>query len=191
MGRSSKPDAAKASSKSAGLMVENWPVAKLIPYAQNPRRNDHVVGQMAEAIQEFGFKIPILARADGTIVDGHLRLKAAAALKLDRVPVIRCDEWTDAQVKAFRLLANRSATWADWDEELLAVELEDLQKLDFDLKLTGFGEDEITKYLNGIDTDAPDGFTSYDETIETEHTCPKCGYRWSGKFSASRTEIKQ
>jgi ParB-like chromosome segregation protein Spo0J len=64
------------------------------------------------SINEFGFKIPILARSNGEVVDGHLRLKAAQKLGLDQVPVILCDEWTEAQVKAFRLLVNRSATWA-------------------------------------------------------------------------------
>jgi len=59
----------------------------------------------------------------------------------------RCDEWTPAQVKAFRLLVNRSATWADWNDELLAVELADLQAMDFDLALTGFDPTEIDDLL--------------------------------------------
>jgi ParB-like chromosome segregation protein Spo0J len=77
-------------------------------------------------MREFGFKIPVLARSDGEVVDGHLRLKAARKLgswpggDTSAIPVILCDEWTPAQVKAFRLLVNRSVTWAAWDEELLA-----------------------------------------------------------------------
>ena len=98
---------------------------------------------MCGSIREFGFKIPVLARSDGEVVDGHLRLKAARKLGITEIPVILCDEWTPAQVKAFRLLVNRSATWADWDEELLAVELADLQKFDFDLSLTGFDTKEL------------------------------------------------
>ena len=78
---------------------------------------------MCSSIREFGFKIPVLARSDGEVVDGHLRLKAARKLGITEVPVILCDEWTPAQVKAFRLMVNRSVTWADWDEELLALEL--------------------------------------------------------------------
>jgi ParB-like chromosome segregation protein Spo0J len=93
------------------------------------------------SIREFGFKIPVLARSNGEVVDGHLRLKAARKLGITEVPVILCDEWTEAQVKAFRLMVNRSVAWADWDEELLALELIDLKDLDFDLGLTGF-EDE-------------------------------------------------
>jgi ParB-like chromosome segregation protein Spo0J len=89
---------------------------------------------MCSSIREFGFKIPVLARSSGEVVDGHLRLKAARKLGIVEVPVILCDEWTEAQVKAFRLLVNRSATWADFDEELLALELQDLQAADFDLE---------------------------------------------------------
>jgi DNA modification methylase len=102
---------------------------------------------MCASIREFGFKIPCLVRSDGEVVDGDLRLKAACKLGLTEVPVILCDEWTPTQVKAFRLLVNRSATWADWDEELLAVELQELSQADFDLSLTGFDPQEIDDLL--------------------------------------------
>ena len=90
------------------------------------------------------------------MIDGHLRLKAARKLGLTDIPVILCDEWTPAQVKAFRLMVNQSATWADWDEELLKIELLDLQTLDFDLSLTGFDSKELDDLLlNGtLDEDA-------------------------------------
>lgn len=123
--------------------IETWPVEKLIPYARNPRKNDGAVEQMVASIREFGFKIPVLARSTGEVVDGHLRLKAALKLEIKEVPVILCDEWTEAQVKAFRLLVNRSVAWADWDNELLAGEFDDLKTLDFDLALTGFDANEI------------------------------------------------
>jgi ParB-like chromosome segregation protein Spo0J len=108
---------------------------------------------MTTSIQEFGFKIPILARSNGEIVDGHLRLKAAQKLGMIDLPVILCDEWSEAQVKAFRLMVNRSATWAEWDEELVALEMKDLQALDFDLDLTGFEPVEIEDFL--LNDDAP------------------------------------
>jgi DNA modification methylase len=101
---------------------------------------------MCASIREFGFKIPCLVRSDGEVVDGELRLKAARKLGLTEVPVILCDEWTPTQVKAFRLLVNRSATWADWDEELLALELQELNE-DYDLGLTGFNQKEIDDLL--------------------------------------------
>ena len=127
--------------------IEYWPIDKLVFYARNPRKNDSAVDRMCGSIREFGFKIPVLARSDGEVVDGHLRLKAARKLSIAEVPVILCDEWTPAQVKAFRLMVNRSVTWADWDEELLALELQDIQGSDFDLALTGFSPGEIDSLL--------------------------------------------
>lgn len=80
-----------------GLRVEQWPIERITPYARNPRRNDAQVDRMAGAIREFGFRIPIVARSDGTVVDGHLRLKAAQKLGLETVPVALADELTEAQ----------------------------------------------------------------------------------------------
>ncbi|MFN3347405.1 DNA modification methylase [Pseudorhodoplanes sp.] len=134
------------------LILENWPIERLVDYARNPRRNDHVVDRMCSAITEFGFRIPIVARSDGSVVDGHLRLKAARRLGLATVPVALADDLTDAQIKAFRLLANRSASWADWDDELLHLELGELNAAEFPLELTGFDPDELDKLLL-VDTD--------------------------------------
>src|SRR5262245_14881107 len=106
--------------------THTWPIDRLVLYALNPQKNDDAVDRMCSSIREFGFKVPVLARSSGEVVDGHLRIKAARKLGLVELPVILCDEWSDAQVKAFRLLVNRSVTWADWDEELLALELEEL-----------------------------------------------------------------
>src|SRR6202795_5260575 len=127
--------------------VQIWPIDRLVFYARNPRKNDAAVDRMCSSIREFGFKVPVLARSDGEVVDGHLRLKAARKLEIAEVPVILCDEWTPAQVKAFRLMVNRSVTWADWDEDLLALELQDIQEADFDLSLTGFDPGEIDGLL--------------------------------------------
>src|ERR1700688_2120544 len=133
--------------------LQLWPIDKLIFYARNPRRNNAAVDRMCGSIREFGFKIPCLIRSDVEVIDGHLRLKAARKLGITEIPVILCDEWTPAQVKASRLLVNRSATWADWDEELLALELLDLKTSDYDLSLTGFDSKEIDDFLLG---DIPD-----------------------------------
>lgn len=175
--------------KNAKSAIEEWPISRFVPYARNPRKNDDAVDRMASSIREFGFKIPVLARSSGDVVDGHLRLKAAHKLGITEIPVMLCDEWTEGQVKAFRLMVNRSVGWAEWDEELLALEFEDLKALDLDLSFTGFDEQELTKYLTGSEAIAPTGFGEYDESIETEHECPKCGYRWSGKASSSRHEV--
>src|SRR3954451_2700150 len=127
--------------------VQTWPIDKLVFYARNPRKNDAAVDRMCGSIREFGFKIPVLARSDGEVVDGHLRLKAARKLGITEVPVILCDEWTPVQVKAFRLMVNRSVTWADWDEELLSLELQELNAAEYDLDLTGFNPKELDDLL--------------------------------------------
>ena len=131
----------------------SWSIDKLVPYARNPSKNDAAVDRMCGSIREFGFKIPVLARSNGEVVDGHLRLKAAHKLgswpggDISAIPVILCDEWSEAQVKAFRLMVNRSVTWAEWDEELLALELQELNAADFDLDLTGFNPKELDDLL--------------------------------------------
>lgn len=131
----------------ASLEIQSWPIDRLVLYARNPRKNDAVVDRMCSSIREFGFKVPILARSDGEVVDGHLRIKAARKLRITEVPVITCDEWSPAQVKAFRLMVNRSVNWASWDDELLALELQELNEADFDLSLTGFDPGEIDALL--------------------------------------------
>jgi len=131
------------------LQLEQWPISRLVEYERNPRKNDDVVDQMAQAIMEFGFRIPIVARSDGLVVDGHLRLKAARVLGLDSVPVVLADELSETQIKAFRLLANQSANWAEWDELLLSAELNDLLAEDYDLSLIGFDDAELEALLAG------------------------------------------
>ncbi len=131
------------------MKIHVLPISKFLTYSRKLRKNDHAVDQMAASIQQFGFKIPILTRSDGVVVDGDLRLKAARKLGMTEVPVILCDEWSDAQVKAFRLTVNRSASWAEWDLDLVALELHDLKAIDFDLTLTGFDALEIDTMLFG------------------------------------------
>jgi DNA modification methylase len=136
--------------KSPVLKVEQWPIARLKGYARNPRKNDAAnIERMVSSIQEFGFRIPIVARSDGLVVDGHLRLAAAKSLDLTEVPVALADELSEAQVKAFRLLANRSATWAEWDMELVGMEMLDLDELGYDLGFTGFDEEELASLTGG------------------------------------------
>lgn len=125
------------------LQHETWPIDKLIEYARNPRKNDHAVDRVAAAIHEFGFRVPVVAKSDGTVVDGHLRLKAAKKLGLTEVPVVLADDMTDVQIKAFRLSVNKMAELAEWDDEMLKLELIELEEMDFDLELTGFSLDEI------------------------------------------------
>jgi DNA modification methylase len=125
------------------LIFETWPIDRCVDYARNPRKNDHAVDKVAAAIREFGFRVPIVAKSDGLVVDGHLRLKAAKKLGLTEVPVILADDMTEAQIKAFRLSVNKVAELAEWDDALLGLEIMDLKEMGFDLELTGFDLTEI------------------------------------------------
>jgi DNA modification methylase len=136
--------------------IQFWPIDKLVFYARNTRKNDAAVDRMVASIQEYGFAIPVLARSSGEVIDGHLRLKAARKMgswpggDTSRIPVILCDGWTDAQVKAFRLMVNRSASWADWNLELLGAEFLELKAMNFDLSLTGFDTREIDQFTLSV-----------------------------------------
>ena len=141
------------------MEISTWSLSRFVPYCRRYRKNDHAVQRMVDSITEFGFKIPILARSNGEVVDGHLRLKAAAKLGMAQVPVIFCDEWSEAQVKAFRLLANRSVTWADWDLEVVSLEIKELKDLKFNLDLTGFDRLEIDQFLLADSMDDPESET--------------------------------
>jgi DNA modification methylase len=159
------------------MEIKSFKINKLIEYARNPRKNDTVVDRMVGCIKEFGFRIPIVAKSDGSVVDGHLRLKAAKKLGMTEVPVVIADDLTDVQIKAFRLIANQSANWADWDEELLKLELEDLKNLNFDLDLTGFDLSEVERLLRNDDIEEDD---YDDETLAEENVKPisKLGDLW-------------
>lgn len=132
------------------ITVEHWPVERLRSNARALRKNDGCVERMAAAIREYGFRVPVLARRDGVVVDGELRLKAALHLGMEEVPVVPVDGMTEAQVRAFRLLVNRSATWAEWDGEAVALELAELRSLEVDLSLTGFDPGELDRFLCGL-----------------------------------------
>ena len=134
--------------------LEHWPLTKLVEYARNPRKNDHAVDKVAAAIREFGFRVPIVAKSDGTIVDGHLRFKAARKLGLDTVPVMLADDMTPEQVKAFRISVNKVAELAEWDDELLQLELSELKDAEFDLSLIGFDDGELDRLLAQMEAES-------------------------------------
>src|ERR1017187_7755813 len=123
---------------------------------------------MSASIREFGFAVPMLCRSTGEIVDGHLRFKSARKLGMQELPVVLCDHWTESQVKAFRLMVNQSVAWAEWDEEKLALELQEIQEADFDLSLTGFDDAELARLLAA--QDAAEGLTDEDAVPERPQT---------------------
>ena len=132
--------------------VEQWPLSRLIEFAGNPRKNDHAVDAAAKAIKQFGFRVPILAKSDGMIIDGYLRLKAARQLGLATVPVLLADDLTDVQIKAFRLSVNKIADLAEWDADLLAFELDGLRDMEFDLSTIGFAPGELNDLIGTPNT---------------------------------------
>lgn len=108
-------------------------------YENNPRKNDKAVDAVAASISDFGFKVPIIIDKDGVIVAGHTRAKAAKKLGIENVPCIIADDLTPEQVKAFRIADNKTAELAEWDEELLAKELAELEEID--MEQFGFDSD--------------------------------------------------
>ena len=117
--------------------IEWMPIASIKPYDKNPRRNDDAVDAVANSITEFGFKNPIIVGSDLTIIAGHTRWKAARKLGLKEVPVIIASDLTPEQVKAFRIIDNKTAELADWDLDLLKGEMDDL-----DINWSEFGFDD-------------------------------------------------
>src|SRR5450759_3091768 len=130
------------------MKIELWPIDRPIAYARNARKlSDIAVDKVVASIKEFGFRQPIVVDAQDVIVAGHTRLLAAKRLCLTEVPVHVADNLTPAQVKAYRLMDNRSHQETEWDFDLLGPELEELQGLDIDLALTGFDADELADLL--------------------------------------------
>jgi DNA modification methylase len=130
-------------------------IERVIPYARNPRRNDDAVAAVAASIAEFGWRQPIVTDEQMVIVAGHTRLEAAKRLGLKTVPVHVARDLAPAQVRAYRLMDNRSHQNAAWDDELLRLELADLKFDRFDLTLTGFDEAELDRLfaeLEGADS---------------------------------------
>lgn len=118
------------------MNVIEMPVDDLVPYENNPRKNDDAVDKVALSISAFGFKVPIVIDKNNVIVTGHTRLKAAKKLGIKTVPCIKADDLTEEQIKAFRLADNKVAEFSEWDEEKLMQELEALG--DIDMSLYGF-----------------------------------------------------
>jgi len=150
--------------------IEQWPTAKLLPYARNARtHSDAQIAQIAASIAEFGFTNPILAGSDGVIVAGHGRLAAAQKLGLEVVPVVVLDHLSPTQRRALVIADNRIAENAGWDDAMLRVELGALADDEFDVALTGFDADALAELMAGDEPDA-DGQTDDDAVPEVSET---------------------
>ena len=126
------------------------PVGRLVPYVNNARTHSpEQITKLRSSLREFGFINPVIIDRDFNVIAGHGRIAAAKEEGITEVPCVFADFLTEAQKKAYILADNRMALDAGWDEELLRIEIESLQGADFDVSLTGFGEDEIADLFAG------------------------------------------
>ena len=150
-------------------------VEELIPYINNPRNNENAVDKVASSIAEFGFKNPIFVDKNNVVVNGHTRLLASKKLGLKEVPCIVIDDLTDTQIKAFRIADNKVAEYSKWDYDLLNIELEQLEELDFSMSNFGISTFEPIEFE--IDEDIEDILEEeYQEPPKKTCTCPNCGH---------------
>lgn len=135
-------------SKPMKQKIEYVETAKLVPYARNSRtHSDEQLSQICASIKEFGFTNPVLIDDEGVIIAGHGRTMAAQRLEMKEVPCLRLSHLTDAQKKAYVIADNKLALNAGWDDEMLAIELQELSDVDFDLSLTGFDDAELAALM--------------------------------------------
>ena len=153
-------------------------IDKLVPYANNARtHNKEQILKLRSSLREFGFVNPVIIDREYNVLAGHGRIEAAKAENISEVPCVFADHLTEAQKKAYILADNRMALDAGWDDELLAVEMEELQNLGFDLGLTGFDESEIADLFDINSDEAKQD--DFDVDTELEKPCKsKTGDIW-------------
>ena len=146
---------------STNIDIEHRAPGKLRPYARNARRHSKAqIKQIANSIERFGFTNPVLISDDGEIIAGHGRVEAAKLLGLQTVPTLKLSHLSETERRAYVLADNKLALNAGWDTEMLAIELQGLVDLDFDVTLTGFSLAEVDFTLDAArdgDPDAPNG----------------------------------
>lgn len=142
------------------MKIELKPLSSIKPYPNNPRINDDAVESVAASIKEFGFRQPIVVDDAGVIICGHTRYKAALYLGLEKIPVHVAKDLTPEQIKAYRIADNKTAELAEWNLELLPIELGELQACNYDLGLLGFDAEELAKLL---DPGIQEGLTDPDD----------------------------
>ena len=153
-------------------------INKLVPYANNARtHNKEQILKLRSSLREFGFVNPVIIDKEYNVLAGHGRIEAAKEEGIAEVPCVFVDHLTEAQKKAYILADNRMALDAGWDDELLAVEMEELQNLGFDLGLTGFDESEIADLFDINSDEAKQD--DFDVDTELEKPCKsKTGDIW-------------
>lgn len=137
--------------------MELVPIGKLIPYINNARTHSpEQIKKLRASLREFGFVNPVIIDREYNVIAGHGRIMAAKEEGLDEVPCVYADHLTEAQKKAYILADNRMALDADWDEEMLRVEIDALREMEFDPMLAGFDEKELAALYAGNSDDTED-----------------------------------
>ena len=133
------------------MQIEYKKLSELNPYKNNPRKNDQAVDAVANSIREFGFKVPVVIDKNGEIIAGHTRYKAAKKLKLKEIPCIIADDLTEEQIKAFRLADNKVGELAEWDLDMLDIELDEITEID--MEQFGFYMSDMESEAEAIEDD--------------------------------------
>jgi ParB-like chromosome segregation protein Spo0J len=164
-------------SKNPAEKIEQWAIERLVPYARNARtHSSDQVAQIAASIKEWGWTTPILVDETGNIIAGHGRTMAARQLNIKEVPVMVAEGWSDTKKRAYILADNKLALNAGWDNEMLALELSELQGLDFDLDLTGFKLEEIQALQSpDFEPGTEEDQGKLDQLDPKWIACPHCG----------------
>jgi len=145
------------------MKIELRPLAEIKPYEKNPRINDAAVDAVAESIRRFGFRQPIVVDGESIIVCGHTRWKAAQELGLAEAPVHVATDLTPEQIRAYRIADNKTNELAEWNLDLLPIELAELQAAGIDWSLLGFSADELSGLF---DPGVQQGLTDPDDVPE-------------------------
>ena len=145
------------------------PIGKLIPYVNNARTHSkEQITKLRSSLREFGFVNPVIIDREFNVIAGHGRILAAKEENIEQVPCVFVDYLTEAQKKAYILADNRFALDAGWDEEILRVEMEALQGMDFDISLTGFDESEIADLFAADDNEAQEDDFDEEAALQAE-----------------------
>ena len=129
------------------MQIENRTLSNIKPYKNNPRRSVKTIAKIVTSIKEFGFKQPLVLDKEGVIIVGHSRYLAAKELGLETVPCVIAKELTPHQIRAYRIADNRIAQDGEWDTDLLAIELSEINNSDFDFTKTGFTQAELESLI--------------------------------------------
>tara|TARA_Y100001937_G_scaffold30774_2_gene44170 strand:- start:2320 stop:3627 length:1308 start_codon:yes stop_codon:yes gene_type:complete len=150
------------------MNIQNIPVDKIIPYKQNPRKNDDAVNIVKKSLKEFGFQQPLVLDANYEIVVGHTRYNAALKLGMNEIPCILAEHLSNEQIKAYRIMDNKSAEYSKWNTDLLTKEIIELLESDYDISLTGFTQNELKDMDINVDLDdlASQGLSDEDDVPE-------------------------